>query len=105
MLGALMQTRALPKITQETFKDQVFFFLFPLPAPQLKFKIYFLRRAHTFLERRSFDGEEEERKGVLWRFVGNDRFRTIGDLNSFVSLTMTTNETQAPSESTAQMFL
>lgn len=40
---------------QETFKDQVFF-LFPLPAPQLKFKIYFLRRAHTFLERRSFDG-------------------------------------------------
>lgn len=48
-----MQTRALPKITQESFKDQVFF---PLPAPQLKFKIYFLCRAHTFLERRSFDG-------------------------------------------------
>lgn len=99
-----MQTRALPKITQESFKDRVFF---PLPAPQLKFKIYFLCRAHTFLERRSFDGEEEERRGTLWRFVGNDRFRTIGDLKSFVSLTMTTNETQAPvlPQSMAQMFL
>lgn len=60
--------------TQETFKDQVF----PLPAPQLKFKIYFLRRAHTFLERRIFDGQEEERGGstleTCWqRQIWDDR--------------------------------
>lgn len=34
----------------------------------------------------------EKRGRALGSFVGKDRFRTIGDLNSFVPLKMTTNE-------------
>lgn len=60
-----MQTRTLPKITRRKLskaKISFFSFFFSLPVPQSKFKIYFLRRSHTFLERHTFDGEEEERR-------------------------------------------
>lgn len=79
----------------QTFKDKVFlcvcvfFFFF-----QLKLQSISCVELMHFQRTEFSDGSREETR-ALPSFVGKDRFRTIGDLNSFVPLKMTTNELEA----------
>ena len=95
-----MQTRALPKITCHKLSKTKFFcacvcvFFFFFFFSQLKLRSISCVELMHFQRTEFFDGSRDERR-ALPSFVGKDRFRTIGDLNSSVPLKMTTNELEA----------
>lgn len=93
-----MQTSALPKITcHKLSKTKSFFCVFLCGSkdlfPAVSSYIYREQSPSSFLF--FFRLERRERAWrALWSFVGTDRFGTMGDLNPFVPLKMTTNESE-----------
>lgn len=91
-LEALMQTRALPKITCHKLSKTKFSVLFSLFFSQLKLSSFFPALISYIFRELSFWWLQRREGRMLWRCVGKDRFGTIRNLKSFVPLKMTRKE-------------